>query len=126
MPDAATIVGVAGAAIALSGALLGFRRYLQQRDREAILDLAKLQGDLVELLNQKWTEAEGNPAEEELPKELRKELRTELRKARHVYEGILRGIITQRPELMTPARNALREYLDSATSKIESLPKKEQ
>ncbi len=106
---AAVLVAVA----VLYAAFGSVRQYLSQRKRESDLDLAKLQGDLVELLRQKCDATKENP-----DKNL---LRAELEEAQDVYEGILRGIICVLPELMEAAREALAEYLTIATEEMKSL-----
>ena len=112
--DVLTGIGTVGlAAAALYAAGVSLRQYLNQRRRETDLDLAKLQGDLVLLLRQ---ECEG--ATDPQDKMVRRE---ELERAQHVYEGILRGMILRRPELMKAAREALTEFLKLATSELQSL-----
>ena len=104
-------VGLAGAA--LYAAVVSLTQYLRQRRRETDLDLAKLQGDLVLLLQQECERAKGGPDEGVR--------RQELEGAQDVYEGILRGIILARPELMKAGRETLTEYLKEATSELRSL-----
>jgi hypothetical protein len=115
--DVFTGFGTLGlAAAALYAAGVSLTQYLKQRRRETDLDLAKLQGDLVLLLQQECERATGLPDEG-----VRRE---ELEGAQDVYEGILRGIILARPELMKAARETLTEYLKQATSELRSLQEK--
>jgi len=105
--DVLTGIGTLGLAVAaLYAAFVSLSQYLQQRRRETDLDLAKLHGDLVGLLRQEHELARGTPDEGML--------REELARAEFVYEGILRGVILVRPELMKAAREALREHLQEA------------
>lgn len=101
------------ATAAMYAAFVSLRQHLEQRRRETDLDLAKLQGDLVLLRRQAWERARKSPDEE-----MRLE---EMEKAEDVYEGILCGMVLARPELMKAAREALTEYLEMATSEMESL-----
>ena len=75
--------------------------------------MAKLYGDLVGLLKDRYGRARSTEDEEEV--------REDLEKAADVYEGILRGIITVRPELMKAAREAVSDHLGTAARELEAL-----
>ena len=101
------------AASAAYAAIRSLRQYLDQRRRETDLALAKLYGDLVGLLKDRYGRARSTEDEEEV--------REDLEKAADVYEGILRGIITVRPELMKAAREAVSDHLGTAARELEAL-----
>ncbi len=104
---------VAVAFAAVYAAFITLRQYVDQRRRDASLDLAKLQGDLVALLRVSCERAKGTVDHVILLEELRE--------AEDVYEGVLRGIVTARPELARAAQEALMEYMQVATSMVDNL-----
>ena len=104
---------VAVAIAAVYAAFITLRQYVDQRRRDASLDLAKLQGDLVALLRVSYERAEGTVDQVILLEQLRE--------AEYVYEGFLRGIVAARPELARAAQEALMEYMKVATSMVDDL-----
>jgi hypothetical protein len=113
------IYGIATAVIAftaLVGGVLAVRQYReqqehnrQQRDRQAQIEMVRLQGQLVEMLREQCKRLE-DEAE-------RKLVFGEMEEAERVFLGMVRGLLSK--EMGATARRALTPFLQEATAELQ-------
>ncbi len=99
------IATVSLALAAIFGYYFGFRRYLQQRQRELMFDTLKGQADLVQLLRNQAQRAARDFSQS-------RRIQDKLNREENVLESLLRAVVASDPELLKFAQQQIDALLE--------------